>query len=264
MTFAWQGFRLKHPEDWGPASLTGSHAAGYARLTSSGDQSIQIRWQGGKPRDLNLILAHYFRSLEREAKRARKVLKTLVDEEPGRLSYRWSAEAYGRGFVLERSGRVFIVEAIGSRPGPVQNCIRQVAAGFSPEEDQEMWLWSVLGLSVLLPRTFALSRHDLQAGKTTLHFERGRTTLECTRWGFAEQLLKQHALEAWSKSALNMESAQCLAEHAGFRLIHRSLAKQSSAIVAVQPDRNQLVSIKLTQFRGKEEPAWDWIAGPTT
>jgi hypothetical protein len=117
-----------------------------------------------------------------------------------------------------------------------------------------------LGLSVRLPSAWSLRRHAFQAGKTSLEFEQKLGSIECVRWGFAEQLLRQHEFEHWARAALDLEKATCVAEAEGLRLSHARLAKSVEAIAALQEDRNQIVTVKLTQVRASSRPEWEWLA----
>jgi hypothetical protein len=38
------------------------------------------------------------------------------------------------------------------------------------------------------------------------------------------------------------------------------MAKSVEAVAALQADRNQIVTLKLTQMRRKIKPEWEWLA----
>lgn len=259
MTFGWQGFQIDHPDDWSPANLSGSYKEGYARIASPNRMAIQIRWRAGSAKDLNAALEGYFARLEQQAKKHKQTLSREVSELDGTLTYRWVGPEQGRGSIFERKGRIFFVEATGGKKDSLLPRARESFASFQVF-DEELPLWSVLGLAVRIPSAWTLRRHEFVAGKTTLSFDQRFASLECVRWGFAEQLLRDRPLEAWAPAALDLPKAACAMETQGLRLRARQLGKSAAAIVAVQPEVNQIVSLKLTQFRSGDLPPWDWLA----
>lgn len=259
MTFGWQGFRVEHPDDWAPAQLSGNYGEGYARIASPNRMSLQIRWRSGSDRDLIGALEGYFSKLERDARKRGLPFTKETGEHDGILTYRWTGPEQGRGGIFERNGRIFFVEVYGGKKDALLPRSREALDSFVAQEGDSN-LWSVLGLSVLIPSAWTRHSHNFVAGKTSLLLERKLASLECTRWGFAEQLLSQKSFEEWARAALDVPKAACATEADGIRLSGARLGKRIEAIARHQPENNQIVTIKMTQFRGKERPEWDWIS----
>lgn len=258
MTFGWQGFRVDHPDDWSPAHLSGSRKEGYARIAAPSRLSLQIRWRETTTHDLNSILDAYFAGLERECKRRKQPFSSEREGESERLTYRWVGSTQGRGAVFLQAGRLFFVEVAGGRKDALLPRLRTALDSFA-DDQAELQLWSVLGLSVHLPSQWSLQRHTFQAGKTSLEFEQRWSRLECVRWGFAEQLLRQYEFEAWARAALDLRRATCTKERDGLRLSYSRVGKHVEAMAAFQEEWNQFVTLKITGMRN-QKPEWPWLA----
>jgi hypothetical protein len=263
LILGWQGFRFEHPDDWAPVSLTGSEREGYVRLASSGRLALQIRWHTFRGRvDLEWLLGPYGRALERHSKRDREEFRfTTSAEDESQITYHWIGKGQGRGslFVSRECGRVFFLEVLGARKDQLLPSLKQVRESFRSIQEESR-LWSILGLSVRLPIGLRLEKHAFQAGKTQLTFIAKGTRIECTRWGFAEQLLSKRTLEEWSTAFLGMAKATIKVEPTGLRLASSSFGSKKEALVTLQSEHNQIVAMKASFRNDKGRPTWDWLA----
>jgi len=262
LTFGWQGFVFDHPDDWAPASLTGTYNEGYARLSSSGRVAVQIRWHESRGNlDLANLVERYHAKLRKDAARSGEPFTVQTRSSSGpQIEYRWSGTGQGRGvaFFSKPCSRLFIIEVIGGGADHLLPFLRSVKASFR-SADGDLRLWSVLGLSVSIPSQFVLSKHQFEAGKTQLHLSAPSVSLECTRWGFAGQLLAKYPLADWSRAALNMTSATLSDEREGLRLAANSVLTKTEALVLLQGDQNQIVTVKSTYRKPAGRPQWEWV-----
>ncbi len=259
--FAWQGFAFSHPEDWAPINVSGNRAEGYARLASSGKESIQIRWKKAKDGlRLDTKLESYLARLGQDAKKERIAFQSKVDEQDGRLQYKWLGAGQGRGalFYSEPTSRVFFLEIDGDRKGSLLPAFRQLIESFDGERG-ERELWAVLGLRVAMPYGLELERHEFKAGKTTLWFKARGASIECSRWGFAEQLLEKYELAEWATAALRLKQPSVRADECGTHLTMKGLLESVGAFVSVQPDLNQIVTIRSRFRHTRWRPQCDWV-----
>ena len=264
MTFGWQGFAFDHPDDWAPSSLNGTFKQGYARLSSPGRVAVQVRWQTCKGRpDLGGFLRQYESRLRRDSARSDSAF-AMQSQPDGefRTDYRWTGAGQGRGaaFYSEACSRIFVLEVIGHRNDHLLPLLRATKASFRSER-QDLALWSVLSLSVRIPREYNLVKHSLQAGKTQLLLSGPLGSLECTRWGFAEQLTSKYSLAEWSKAAMELTGASVEEELVGLRLRKASALIRTEALIRLQLEHNQIITLKSSFRRDRGRPQWEWIPG---
>lgn len=264
MTFGWQGFTLEHPEDWGPTSLTGARREGYARLSSPGRLAFQLRWKQVKsPGDLRERLNAYLDSLERDAKRAKTPFRRESEAQEERLIYRYSGVHHGRGalFYSEACGRIVFLEVVSTQNDSLLTPFRQLLASFRSEGGEGRETWAVLGLRVRLPKGLIVDRRQFQAGRTRLSLHLGRVQVDANRWGFAEQLVQRHGLEAWARGALEMPGAESAMEPEGLRLREPGglLKPRREALALVDYERNQITTLAVAGRSEEWRPEWDWL-----
>jgi len=261
VTFAWQGFRFDHPDDWAPTGVSGSFPEGYARLSSSGRIAVQLRWKkSGAAPDLQKLIARYESKLRREARRLGDAFSLQSSPRDSETEYHWSGAGQGRGtaFYSELSKRVFILEVMGSRSDQLLPTLRSIVASFR-DPVEALSLWSVLGLVVRIPADASLSKHVFQAGKTKLAFTGRGYSLECIRWGFAEQILGRYSLDDWSRAAVGMPGAEALTEGPGIRLSNHNFLARQETLVALQMEGNQIVTVKSIYRGASGKPTWEWL-----
>jgi hypothetical protein len=254
LIFGWQGFQFEHPDDWAPVNVSGSFDEGYVRLASPARAAIQVRWQRAKgDAGITAAISAYEARLRKDAAKGREAFSFQLN---GR-EYRWSGAGQGRGLAMycDDPSRTFLLEVIGGRGDQLLPLYSKLKRSFSGCTE----VWSVLGLRVSLPAEFRLDKHEFQAGKTQLRLKKSGATLDCARWGFAEQLLAKHSLGEWAKAALAMPKAIVEEEGAGVRLCGGDFVSKKEALVRVQPDQNQIVTVKATYRRQSEGPRWDWL-----
>lgn len=260
MLFAWYGFRLRHPEDWAPATITGSRQEGYVRLASAETISGQIRWKSTKSSaDLQAILDSYFAKLAQEAKRQKVSLSTSSDEVEGRIDYKWSGRGRGQGSLLysEACGRAFIVEASATNNRSVQGAHRLLMADFASPEEEEMEPWAVFGLEIRLPSGLQVTKQTFQSGRTRLEFRGKQGSIVAERWGFGEQIAARHTFQQWTMNAMAIPKAKITEEPEGLALVGNSLLAPTYGLAQFQHERNQIVTIRVTSRKWR--PTWDWL-----
>lgn len=262
--FGWYGFSFEHPADWGPTLISGNRQEGYVRLASAGHIGCQIRWKhaGSRP-DLPSRLIPYLARLERDTRKRRQSFDSESRLEDGRLLYRWSGLAQGRGalFFSEACSRVFFLEAFGRRSDSLKPAFRPIAASFQSARKGEPEIWSLLGLSLRLPHGLKIERKTLLAGRTHLVLSAKGARIEADRWGFAEQLIAKHGLEGWARAALGMQSAVVVAESSGLHLDDKTkLGVPVSALVRHDANLNQLTLVKTTTKLAGWRPEWEWFS----
>lgn len=262
MTFAWYGFAIEHPEDWAPVTLTGARQEGYVRIASPGRHSLQVRWKAPNTDvDLSGVLASYLDRLASDAKRAKAEFRSHVDQEESKLTYRYSSSTFGRGAILksESCGRVFFLESISSKNDSLLPTFRKLLDSFSTGTERE--LWALYGLNLRLPKGLTVERKTLQAGRTLLVLNSKKTTIEAQRWGFAEQLVAKHGLEPWARSMLELPKAEGFETDDGIQFSQPGtmLRPPVLAMAKVQPDRNQIATVKVATRDEEWRPQWDWF-----
>lgn len=263
MRFAWQGFRLEHPDDWSPVALSGTRREGYVRLASPTRVAAQIRWKRSpQPGDLSTRLRTYFARLEKDAKRAKQPFKSTSDWDGERLEYRWVGNGQGRGalFASAECGRVFFVEVNGGRKDSLKPPARCLVDGFAsgPVDGREPW--ALLGLDVSLPEGLVVEKKLLVSGRTGLTFKGRGYRIQADRWGFGAQLLAKHGLEPWARAALHLKRGEALHEHWGIRFApHGRLGRTTEALVRFDEFENQMVAVVVRGGRRRRRPEWDWL-----
>jgi len=260
--FGWYGFRLEHPEDWAPVTLTGARNEGYARLASSDTISGQVRWRTVKSvGDLKAVLDSYFAKLNQDAKRQRVSLTTEYFDAEGRIDYRWSAKGQGRGSLIysEACSRAFFIEASTTSNRSVQGAHRQLLASFVSEAASERELWAVFGLEARLPAGLQLTKQTFQSGRTRLEFRHRKGQIVAERWGFGEQILARHTFHDWATNAMAIPKPKIDEESEGLVLTGRSLTSPLYGLAQLQKDRNQIVTIRVASRAKEWRPTWDWL-----
>ncbi len=263
MTFAWYGFALEHPEDWAPVTLTGARKEGYVRIASPGRQSIQIRWKASAHEvDLSSVLSNYLEKLSRDAKAAKDDFTSDIEETSDRIRYQYSSATCGRGAIFRssKSGRVFFIEAISSKANSLLPLINKVLDTFTMDTEPESW--ALFGLHLRLPVGLEVDKKVLQAGRTQIDLASKKTKIEAQRWAFAEQLTAKHGLEPWARSLLAMPNAVAETSPLGIRFEQPGtfLRPPVAALVTVQPERNQISTVKVTTREANWGPNWNWFA----
>lgn len=261
MTFGWEGFSFNHPDDWAPVVMSGHRREGYARIASPGRLILQCRWRKLRNAvDAERFLNSYLGRLERDSRHAGKTFTSERELEGGRVYYRYSGATTGRGafFQCDEDGRAFVLELVSSRSDSMTRLLRDVLNSFRLAEETERW--SAFGLDLALPKGLEVERREFLAGKTRLAWRGKGVSLDAERWGFADQLLARHGLEAWARAVLDAERGTVAEEGSGLRFhVPGRLGAHAEAIVGHQPDRNQIVFVRSTSRQPFWRPQWDWL-----
>ncbi|MCX7800174.1 MAG: hypothetical protein N2109_07525, partial [Fimbriimonadales bacterium] len=152
-------------------SLIGDRKEGYCRFGSPGTLGFQVRWKHARrPGRLKDALFAYFRLLQKESRRAGKAFESEMDEDGDRISYQWRGHAKATGQLLYSpvSQRVFFLELMGERKDSL-GLFGQIAGSFRALDPDGPDRWTVLGLSVRLPKRANLDSRSFHAGRTVLH-----------------------------------------------------------------------------------------------
>ena len=261
MTFAWQGFSLDHPSDWGPASLTGTRAQGYIRLESPETAMIQVRWNSGSVVN-SAGVRTYLSRLRGDAKKAGHGFESDVFEEDGAVLYSFKTESFGFGSLFQHVGdsRSYFVEAVGPSRKSAKSQWQRAFDSFQAATEGPT-RWALLGLDVRLPSKALLQSKELKAGKTRLEFSARGAKVVAERWGFAEQLLAKQPLSTWLGKACRLPNATFVEEEGrveasqgrGFLPPISGLARQNLAANQIEVI---LVESRMSQWR----PSWDWFS----
>lgn len=256
MTFGWQGFALEHPDDWAPVHLTGNRSEGYVRIASSTRLACQLRWKSTEsPGDLTGRLKGYLERLERDAKKAKKPFDADIEQENGKLVYRYSGFTFGRGSIFQLDKRVFFLELISPKNESMLSLYRKIVESFHTESRDR---WALLGLNVLLPKELRVVKTVLEAGHTSLELSRRGISVKAERWGFGEQLIEKHGLLDWAKAIMKKRNSSAIEECCGVRLESRGIVP-TTMLVARQKEQNQLIVLSVQTRKKEWRPSWDWI-----
>lgn len=242
-------------------ALSGHRKEGYVRIGSAGRLSAQVRWKslGAKP-DLQLFLNDYFRRLERDAKKAGIEFKRERAVTEDEVSYNYRGATFGRGMIRQGScGRVFVVEIASTQNDSLKNPLRLATSTFRSGDPDD--LWSVLGLRLTLPPNLEVEKREFLSGRTRLWLQNRVVHISGERWAFADELLKVHPIEDWSRAVLGAEKAVVTEEPEGLRLRWKSspFRPTAEALVQHQPSLNQLVVVTARTNRKEWRPSWDWL-----
>lgn len=242
-------------------ALSGHRKEGYVRIGSSGRLSAQVRWKslGPKP-DLKLFLNDYFRRLERDAKKAGVAFKSERDIAADEVAYGYRGATFGKGMIRQGScGRVFVVEIASTQSDSLKNPLRLATSTLRSGQDKD--LWSVLGLRVTLPPDLEVERREFLSGRTRLWLRNRVVSIAAERWAFADELLKVHPIEDWSRAVLDADKAEVTLEPEGLRFRWRPspFRPKAEALVQYQPSLNQLVVVTARTNRKEWRPEWDWL-----
>ncbi len=263
-TFAWQGFSISLPQDWDPTNFSGDRATGFARISSAGATQLQIRWQSFKKEpEPEAVLARYFKQIHRESSRRKTSVETESKQTDIGLEYHWNGAESARGCVIvsKVSRRLFFLEISSAKGKASLATFREVLGSFLDNGDALPDCWSLLGLSVSLPKQAILKRSVLLSGKLQLHWTAHRAVLSAGRTSFGRELMGKMNLSEWAKSiAPKGTVVEC--EH-GVRIesIRRAIGRtvSSSTIAKFDENANKLV-YATAMFRDPIwRPEWDWL-----
>jgi len=224
--------------------------------------NIQLRWRTvqGKVK-LRSALDAYLDKLKRDAKKSKEAFSADIEEKDGALSYRYTAQGQGRGKILisEASNRLLFLEVVGARKDQLLPTFRLVEKGLVDYGNDEWEVWSLLGLRFRSSLPLTLERKLMQAGRTQLVFRAKSLRLEAERWGFGEQLIKKHGLEAWAQAALSINKEPEAVDSHRIEFLPSGLLKPTSAIVFFDEPKNQITTLKACSRSPKRRPSWDWL-----
>ncbi len=259
--FAWQGFSVALPDDWRPASLTGTRKQGYVRLEAGSHDLLQIRWETCKqpPLDIEARARGYVSRLEEVAKKKNDPVtssKVVVSDVGADFKWRGSVKGVGRLFYESDSKRVFIIERSGKRNDSLAAETGRLLDTFAPTA-----AWCVFGFEVQPPKDLELEKFKFLTGRITLHLKGKDLELMAERWGLADSILSKHSLEDWAKAVC--DAGEVCADPVGLRLApraplpKRTLGFKAEALVRHDPKLNRLLVLRAVH-KGRP-PEWGWL-----
>ncbi len=262
MTFGWEGFQFDHPEDWYPTVLSGSRREGYVRIASPGKIIFQVRWrQLRQPADSDRFLDAYLGKLERDSRKSGSAFQSSRQPEAEGTTYSYSGSTSGRGLLFKslEGDRAFVLEAASTSGDGLRSALRKARETFRTDANTDRW--SVLGLDISLPSGLEVERREFLAGKTRLILKGARVQINAERWGFADQLIVKHGLEAWAGAILGVDGAKMTYEDLGLRAKWNGpiWGPATEALVRHQTSLNQLVVVRSTSRDPRWRPTWDWL-----
>lgn len=258
MIFGWEGFWFSHPDDWAPATLSGTRKEGYAGLASPGRIACQVRWKfSPEAGDLEKRLDTYFARLRKDAIKAKTKFDSGQEASGRGLRYFYSAGTNGKGSIFydEATQRVFFVELFSPKNDRLGTPLKEVLDSFGTGRER----WAVFGMDVTLPGPLKLEKKVFLSGKSALMLGGRGTSVELQRWAFGRQLMDRHGLEPWTRAALSMKSATAEVGDGRISLTRPSAVMPTHALAAFQAETNQLVTIKVRSRQAKWRPQWDWL-----
>lgn len=265
--FAWQGFSFLTDESWRPVTLSGSRKMGYVRLEGEKEDAIQVRWQFRKfqPPDLRPHILEYFSALEKSARKRKLDFKSeLKPQDACEVYYEWHAglKGYGKATYDGSSRRVFLIEYSGRKQDSLKKLSKNLFDSFKIHQE-ELIPWEILGLKISLPWSFQLEEAALLSGKISLTFKSKKYRVSAERWGFAEQLIKQHGFEKLTQSLTGLQNAEQIDDNRILltgkpSTLEQLMKMQKTALVKFEKETNNLICVVATHIKS-ELPKWEWI-----
>jgi hypothetical protein len=190
---AWQGWRLRVPVSWGPVKLEGDYAAGTATFADMERKRLEMRW-----------------TTHRHGTDVHDMMRKEVGELAAREAEQFSLHSWATSLLFlepEPPGRDVWV---GNGPASdrlltiTSNCQRrdrvlaeQVLPSVQEQAIDAPWLWSIFGLRCIVPATFRLQGHRLNAGDLNLSFAREKERIGVRQVAVASLALRHKPLERW-------------------------------------------------------------------
>ena len=263
MRFAWYGFSLEHPDDWGPASISGDRASGYARLGDALGNGVQVRWATYKTQPFPTErVESYLSKLKKDHEKKRVAFRSHVEPGDERIRYSYQGSLWGVGElrISPSTKRVFFVEACSPESDRQSKRNRPVIDSFE-SDFESLEPWAVLGLSVRAPAGLVVRQRGFFSGRTKLNLDGPGAKVLLERWGFAEQLVARHGLESWAREALAMKTAEAVVrpDQLALRLPGAFFQPDTEALVQVDAATNQIQLVRVTTRKDEWRPTWDWL-----
>ncbi|MGD9520036.1 MAG: hypothetical protein AB7W28_11050 [Armatimonadota bacterium] len=205
--FGWQGFQVRVPRDWTPASLTGAREEGYVRLDGPDQPRLEIKWATSRGFvDVEKVVSRYLRSLSKghAGKEVRidehPKLRLRMPKERSSVHYfAWHGDqkALGAAWYCRDCGRTMLIQVLGPVGEDLVPLTEQLLSTFEDHPTGNWALWSLYEFSCQVPSHYQLARQELLTGLLRLDFERGREKLAVVRWGMAGMALQGTDLKSW-------------------------------------------------------------------
>lgn len=264
--FSWQGWNLELPSRWNPIKLEGTYETGQVLIADMHRPQLGIRWSTvAKKRFDSEAWAE--RALRDEvgklASAKGKPLRMPAGDWEGSTIF-LEPEPPGRdvwvGYSPTSKRVIEIVHHVHRRDRVLTDAILP-ALSDSPEGKPRAW--SIFDLSCIVPATYELTTHRLNAGDLTLTFADKRKLLIVRQIALAEMALKRMPIEKWladQERATNRHYASSapieettIATHSGIRRVStrrlrfgfmRSLPKSLVTLTLHDRERDRLAILQ--------------------
>ena len=212
--FGWQGVNLKVPEDWNLGRVDGNYASGYARLDDAEIVRAEVEWREEKLRGkavarIGDLVDRYIGNLAKKAEKTdtsfsvERRAKFLKDERwlegSNYETFTWEADyrAYNLARICPHCGRIVLLRILTRLQEDLGDVIETVFSSLEDHPRDGQVIWSIYGLSFLMPADYKLSEHELKSGHIQLSFEKGKQVCRVQRLSLARMLLKDTTLKGW-------------------------------------------------------------------
>ncbi|HIE09356.1 MAG TPA: hypothetical protein EYP65_05850, partial [Armatimonadetes bacterium] len=198
---AWQGISVEVPEDWTLGDIGAGERSGYLRLDDRDMPRLEVKWEHA-PRgsDPELVVRRFLNMLKRGRKgqRAEEVRRGLPlipeREERKTLCFLWRGnfKGYGAAWFCRECKRAVIAQVLGrADERGLEELAKEVLSSLRDHPEGEETVWSVYGLTVVVPSDWRLLGFRFLTGYLNLKFGRGKDTVTVHRWAMAEHLLSE-------------------------------------------------------------------------
>jgi hypothetical protein len=197
MIFAWQGWRLRTPDEWNPVKLHGTFEAGYALLSDLHQPRMGMRWTtpgrkfDSKTWARRALVEEVGTLAANEARKCgdenwRDALMYTEPDPPGRDVWLGTSAATGR--------TIEIVHHVYKDEESNMDLLREGLADCSRDGELE---WAAFDLSCRTAAGWRLESHRLNAGDLSLTFARKSKKLLVRQMAVAQLALKRMTIERW-------------------------------------------------------------------
>lgn len=210
----WQGLVLEVPELWEPHSLSGTRAQGTLQVDDGDAIRLRCSWKElRRPPDLLAEADAYLDKLQKETRKkkvdfaAKRDIRLPLPPQRVATCFSWRAEAlvYAMLAYCQDCRRLSSLYVFGQPGQAVEREARSVFATYRCHGEDDRELWSVFGLSCVLPSGWRLTKSELRAGQVGLSFSRGKEELALARVAMAESILRRKKFVRWAEEYYGKE-----------------------------------------------------------
>ena len=223
--FGWQGMTTELPADWELSGAPKNHdpAEGYLRLDDAEMPRFELKWSRAQRKtNFEKTANQYLNGIQKtfrkqigniQIRRDRRIVPAsgkhaefYENKQVQFFSWKGAYRAFGAVMLCERSSRAAMLQVIGPLNG--QN-LRQTAArvlsSFRTYPDGPANLWTAYGFEAETPRRFRLEKTQFMNGYILLSFSDGAKRIAVERYGLADAMLGNAAIDDWFRKAYQKE-----------------------------------------------------------